>query len=54
MADLLGATNPVPGYDNTINNRNIQISPGNSQVQNVAFDWLDDMNLFTNLKGLTM
>ena len=35
MPDLLGATNPVPGYDNTINNRNIQISPGNSQVQNV-------------------
>ena len=35
MPDLLGATNPVPGYDNTINNRNIQISPGSSQVQNV-------------------
>ena len=35
MPDLLGETNPVPGYDNTINNRNIQISPGSSQVQNV-------------------
>ena len=35
MADLLGATNPVPGYDNTITNRNIPISPDNSQVQNV-------------------
>ena len=35
MADLLGATNPVPGYDNTSVNRNIPISPGNTQVQNV-------------------
>lgn len=35
MADLLGATNPVPGYDNTAVNRNIPISPGNTQVQNV-------------------
>ena len=35
MADLLGATNPVPGYDNTAVNRNIPISPGNSQVQNI-------------------
>ena len=35
MPDLLGATNPVPGYDNTIANRNIPISPGSSQVQNV-------------------
>ena len=35
MPDLLGATNPVPGYDNTITNRNIPISPDNSQVQNV-------------------
>ena len=35
MPDLLGATNPVPGYDNTITNRNIPISPGNTQVQNV-------------------
>ena len=35
MADLLGATNPVPGYDNTITNRNIPVSPDNTQVQNV-------------------
>ncbi len=35
MPDLLGATNPVPGHDNTITNRNIPISPNNSQVQNV-------------------
>ena len=35
MPDLLGATNPVPGYDNTNVNRNIPISPSNNQVQNV-------------------
>jgi len=35
MPDLLGATNPVPGYDNTVTNRNIAISPNNTQVQNV-------------------
>ncbi len=35
MADLLGATNPVPGYDNASVNRNIQVSPGNTQIQNV-------------------
>ena len=35
MADLLGATNPVPGYDNTITNRNIPVSPDNTQIQNV-------------------
>ena len=35
MPDLLGATNPVPGYDNTNINRNIPISPNNTQVQNV-------------------
>ena len=35
MPDLLGATNPVPGYDNTIANRNIPVSPGNTQIQNV-------------------
>lgn len=35
MPDLLGATNPVPGYDNTSVNRNIPISPNNNQVQNV-------------------
>ena len=35
MPDLLGATNPVPGYDNTITNRNIPVSPDNTQIQNV-------------------
>lgn len=38
MADLLGATNPVPGYDSSINNRNIGLSPDsaqNAQIQNV-------------------
>lgn len=35
MPDLLGATNPVPGYDNTTINRNIPISPDNTQIQNV-------------------
>ena len=35
MPDLLGATNPVPCYDNTNVNRNIPISPSNTQVQNV-------------------
>ena len=36
MADLLGATNPVPGYDNSItNNRNLPLSPDSTLVQNV-------------------
>ena len=35
MPDLLGATNPVPGYDNSIPNRNIPVSPDNTQIQNV-------------------
>ncbi len=35
MPELLGATNPVPGYDNAATNRNIPISPNNTQVQNV-------------------
>lgn len=35
MPDLLGATNPVPGYDKTTVNRNITVSPDNSQIQNV-------------------
>ena len=35
MPDLLGVTNPVPGHDNTQINRNIPISPNNTQVQNV-------------------
>ena len=35
MPDLMGVTNPVPGHDNTNVNRNIPISPNNTQVQNV-------------------
>ncbi|MCI9465509.1 MAG: hypothetical protein HFE99_00115 [Ruminiclostridium sp.] len=35
MADLLGATNPVPGYDNSLTNRNIPASPDNTQLQNI-------------------
>ena len=37
MPDLLGVTNPVPGHDNTntITNRNIPVSPDNTQIQNV-------------------
>ncbi|MEY8387089.1 hypothetical protein AALC17_07300 [Oscillospiraceae bacterium 38-13] len=35
MPDLLGATNPVPGYDKSTINRNIPVSPENTQIQNV-------------------
>ena len=35
MPDLLGATNPVPGYDSSTINRNIPVSPDNTQIQNV-------------------
>ena len=35
MPDLLGATNPVPGYEKTTINRNITVSPDNTQIQNV-------------------
>ena len=35
MPDLLGVTNPVPGHDNTQINRNIPVSPNNTQIQNV-------------------
>ena len=35
MPDLLGVTNPVPGHDNTSVNRNIPVSPNNTQIQNV-------------------
>ncbi len=48
MPDLLGATNPVPGYDNTNVNRNIPISPSNSQVQNVP-----DLNRVTGADNRT-
>lgn len=35
MADLLGVTNPVPGYEKNTINRNITTSPDSSHVQNV-------------------
>lgn len=35
MPDLLGATNPVPGYDKAVTNRNMPVSPDNTPVQNV-------------------
>ena len=35
MPDILGATNPVPGYDSASANRNIPVSPNNTQIQNV-------------------
>ena len=35
MPDLLGATNPVPGYDKANVNRTIPVSPDNAQIQNV-------------------
>lgn len=48
MPDLLGATNPVPGYDNTAVNRNINVSPGNTQIQNVP-----DLNRVTGADNRT-
>ncbi len=35
MPDLLGATNPTPGYDKTMNNRPAQVPTQNTQLQNV-------------------
>lgn len=35
MPELLGVTNPVPGYDSSLNNRNLPTSPGNMQIHNV-------------------
>ena len=34
MPDLLGVTNPVPGLDTQNVNRNIPVSPNNTQIQN--------------------
>ena len=36
MPDLLGATNPVPGYESNSINRNVPISPESTQIQNVT------------------
>lgn len=35
MPDLLGAANPVPGYDKAATNRSIPTSPNNTQIQNI-------------------
>ena len=35
MPELLGATNPVPGYDKAVNNRSAQVPSANVQLQNV-------------------
>ena len=36
MPDLLGATNPVPGYDKSVTNRNVQVQPQpNTRLHNV-------------------
>ena len=35
MPDLLGATNPVPGYESSTINRNIPVSPDNTNIQNI-------------------
>ena len=34
MPDLLGVTNPVPGQDSNNVNRNLPVSPNNTQIQN--------------------
>ena len=34
MPDLLGAANPVPGYDKSVTNRNIPVQPEKVQIQN--------------------
>ncbi len=34
MPDLLGVTNPVPGTDSQTVNRNLPVSPNNTQIQN--------------------
>ena len=34
MPDLLGVTNPVPGQDSNNINRNLPVSPNNTQIQN--------------------
>lgn len=35
MPDILGATNPVPGYDKAAVNRNLPVSPESTQIQNI-------------------
>lgn len=35
MADLLGVTNPVPGYDSASTNRTLPINPNDPHIQNI-------------------
>ena len=35
MPEILGATNPVPGHDSAVTNRNLPVSPNNTQRQNI-------------------
>lgn len=35
MPDLLGVTNPVPGYDAAANNRSLPVSPSDPRIQNI-------------------
>lgn len=48
MADLLGATNPVPGYDKAAANRTISVTTTPPQLQNVP-----DLNRVTRADGRT-
>ena len=49
MPDLLGAANPVPGYDRSVTNRNVPVSSENSiQLQNVP-----DTNRISRADGKT-
>ena len=48
MPDLLGATNPVPGHDKVITNRNVPVSPNNTNLQNVP-----DLSKITRADGRT-
>jgi len=36
MPEILRTTNPVPGHDSTVTNRNLPVSPENTQIQNVV------------------
>lgn len=48
MADLLGATNPVPGYDKATTNRTIPVANNPPQLQNVP-----DLDRVTRADGRT-
>ena len=48
MADLLGATNPVPGYDKAVANRSLPVTNTPTQLQNVP-----DLDRVTRADGRT-